>query len=261
MKEEIKNVYVNEDKATTVVVFQNGDKVKVKRHKDDQNDFEKAIAIAIIKYYFGRDYWIDACDKISVTNKHKKTTQGDTEFDWWAYYNTLREFWKENDLFNFTDPSSEEKIGEFLDYLTAMARYLKVNYKLREDIQLRCAKRFCKTIFECESNEPYDQAFFNSAFTIHCCYSVTIAHDEKNILANNDIQMKKYARDMYKTYIDLFSTKTETAPKKRGRPRKSPTGEKPIETTQATKADATSVPAKRKRGRPRKLSAREELLN
>lgn len=67
---EIKNVYINETKGVTTIVFGNGDKIKVVKDSEDKNDIEKAIAIAIIKYYFGLDYYFDACKK--VVNAEKK---------------------------------------------------------------------------------------------------------------------------------------------------------------------------------------------
>lgn len=70
--EGIKNVFVNEKEGVTVVVFNNGDKVRVTREKGEKNDVEKAIAIAIIKYYFGLDYYINACDKIVKAEKKRK---------------------------------------------------------------------------------------------------------------------------------------------------------------------------------------------
>jgi len=76
--EGIKNVFVNEKEGVTVVVFNNGDKVRVTREKSEKNDIEKAIAIAIVKYYFGLDYYINACDKVVKAEKKekvKKTTK------------------------------------------------------------------------------------------------------------------------------------------------------------------------------------------
>jgi len=70
--ESIKNVFVNEKEGVTVVVFNNGDKVKVTREKSEKNDIEKAIAIAIVKYYFGLDYYINACDKVVKAEKKEK---------------------------------------------------------------------------------------------------------------------------------------------------------------------------------------------
>ena len=70
--EGIKNVFVNEKEGVTVIVFNNGDKVRVTREKGEKNDVEKAIAIAIIKYYFGLDYYINACDKVVKAEKKEK---------------------------------------------------------------------------------------------------------------------------------------------------------------------------------------------
>ena len=70
--EGIKNVFVNEKEGVTVIVFNNGDKVRVTREKGEKNDIEKAIAIAIIKYYFGLDYYINACDKVVKAEKKEK---------------------------------------------------------------------------------------------------------------------------------------------------------------------------------------------
>lgn len=69
---EIKNIYVNETKGVTTIVFGNGDKIKVVKDSEDKNDIEKAIAIAIIKYYFGLDYYFDACKKVVNTEKKAK---------------------------------------------------------------------------------------------------------------------------------------------------------------------------------------------
>ena len=70
--EGIKNVYINEKEGVTVIVFDNGDKVRVTREKSEKNDVEKAIAIAIVKYYFGLEYYINACDKVVKAEKKEK---------------------------------------------------------------------------------------------------------------------------------------------------------------------------------------------
>lgn len=49
----IKNVYFNEEKRTTVVVWSDGIKTKLKCASDDVFDKEKAIALAFMKRFYG----------------------------------------------------------------------------------------------------------------------------------------------------------------------------------------------------------------
>ena len=69
----IKNVYYNNKKGATVVEFWNGDKIRVTRRKEDKHDLEKAIAIAMVKYAYGLDAYLEACDNaIDSTKKPKE---------------------------------------------------------------------------------------------------------------------------------------------------------------------------------------------
>lgn len=75
---EVEKVYNNKKEGTTIVVFKNGDKIRVTREKDDKDDLEKAIAIAMVKYAYGLDKYLDACDKVIDSTKKeklKKTTK------------------------------------------------------------------------------------------------------------------------------------------------------------------------------------------
>ena len=66
-------VYYNDKKGATVVEFWNGDKIRVTRRKEDKHDLEKAIAIAMVKYAYGLDAYLEACDNaIDSTKKPKE---------------------------------------------------------------------------------------------------------------------------------------------------------------------------------------------
>ena len=49
----IKIIYQSEDKLTTCVVFNDGTKVKVKKHKSDKGSIYTAVAYAITKKIYG----------------------------------------------------------------------------------------------------------------------------------------------------------------------------------------------------------------
>lgn len=70
---EVEKVYNNKKEGTTIVVFKNGDKIRVTREKGDKDDLEKAIAIAMVKYAYGLDKYLDACDKVVDSTKKSKT--------------------------------------------------------------------------------------------------------------------------------------------------------------------------------------------
>jgi len=69
---EVEKVYNNKKEGTTIVVFANGDKIRVTREKDDKDDLEKAIAIAMVKYAYGLDKYLDACDRVVDSTKKEK---------------------------------------------------------------------------------------------------------------------------------------------------------------------------------------------
>ena len=52
-KSDIKTIYQSEDKLTTCVVFNDGTKVKVKKHKGDKGSIYTAVAYAITKKTYG----------------------------------------------------------------------------------------------------------------------------------------------------------------------------------------------------------------
>ena len=52
-KSDIKIIYQSEDKLTTCVVFEDGTKVKVKKHKSDKGSIYTAVAYAITKKTYG----------------------------------------------------------------------------------------------------------------------------------------------------------------------------------------------------------------
>ena len=52
-KSDIKIIYQSEDKLTTCVVFEDGTKVKVKKHKSDKGSVYTAVAYAITKKTYG----------------------------------------------------------------------------------------------------------------------------------------------------------------------------------------------------------------
>lgn len=52
-KSDIKTIYQSEDKLTTCVVFEDGTKVKVKKHKSDKGSVYTAVAYAITKKTYG----------------------------------------------------------------------------------------------------------------------------------------------------------------------------------------------------------------
>ena len=52
-KSDIKTIYQSEDKLTTCVVFEDGTKVKVKKHKSDKSSLYTAVAYAITKKTYG----------------------------------------------------------------------------------------------------------------------------------------------------------------------------------------------------------------
>lgn len=52
-KSDIKIIYQSEDKLTTCVVFNDGTKVKVKKHKNDKSSLYTAVAYAITKKTYG----------------------------------------------------------------------------------------------------------------------------------------------------------------------------------------------------------------
>ena len=52
-KSDIKTIYQSEDKLTTCVVFEDGTKVKVKKHKSDKGSIYTAVAYAITKKTYG----------------------------------------------------------------------------------------------------------------------------------------------------------------------------------------------------------------
>ena len=52
-KSDIKIIYQSEDKLTTCVVFEDGTKVKVKKHKSDKSSLYTAVAYAITKKTYG----------------------------------------------------------------------------------------------------------------------------------------------------------------------------------------------------------------
>ena len=53
LKSDIKVIYQSEDKLTTCVVFNDGTKVKVKKHKGDKTSLYTAVAYAITKKTYG----------------------------------------------------------------------------------------------------------------------------------------------------------------------------------------------------------------
>ena len=53
LKSDIKTIYQSEDKLTTCVVFIDGTKVKVKKHKGDKGSIYTAVAYAITKKTYG----------------------------------------------------------------------------------------------------------------------------------------------------------------------------------------------------------------
>ena len=53
LKTDIKTIYQSEDKLTTCVVFEDGTKVKVKKHKGDKGSIYTAVAYAITKKIYG----------------------------------------------------------------------------------------------------------------------------------------------------------------------------------------------------------------
>ena len=53
LKSDIKTIYQSEDKLTTCVVFEDGTKVKVKKHKGEKTSLYTAVAYAIIKKTYG----------------------------------------------------------------------------------------------------------------------------------------------------------------------------------------------------------------
>jgi len=52
-KSDIKTIYQSEDKLTTCVVFEDGTKVKVKKHKGEKTSLYTAVAYAITKKTYG----------------------------------------------------------------------------------------------------------------------------------------------------------------------------------------------------------------
>lgn len=74
-QKEVKKVYYNMKKGITIVEFYNGEKVRVTREKGDAHDLEKAIAIAMVKYAFGLDTYLKACEKAINSEKNKEKTQ------------------------------------------------------------------------------------------------------------------------------------------------------------------------------------------
>ena len=52
-KSDIKTIYQSKDKLTTCVVFEDGTKVKVKKHKSDKGSIYTAVAYAITKKTYG----------------------------------------------------------------------------------------------------------------------------------------------------------------------------------------------------------------
>ena len=52
-KSDIKTIYQSKDKLTTCVVFEDGTKVKVKKHKGDKGSIYTAVAYAITKKTYG----------------------------------------------------------------------------------------------------------------------------------------------------------------------------------------------------------------
>lgn len=69
---EVEKVYVNKKDGITLLKFSNGDKVRVVREKDDTDDLEKAIAIAMVKYAYGLDRYLTACNKVVDSTKKEK---------------------------------------------------------------------------------------------------------------------------------------------------------------------------------------------